>query len=414
MSARKITILGGSGVATPELVDALVKTPGRSQPLNLVLNGRDAAKLERVSQVCQSLAKNDALMTISHTTDLNDALDGADFVLNQVRVGGLEARVFDESFPHELGLPGEETVGAGGFSNALRSIPVCLEYAHRMENLCPQATLLTFTNPSSMVQYAINRFTKLSTIGMCDVPITLTANIAQALGIPPDQLLVDYLGMHHFGWVSAVWHDGINLLPECLLKAGMINPLVEPAIIQAVGAIPCHYLAYVYHPERMLAKKIGKPTRAEELIGIQAEILTEYEHPFTGVKPAVLSKRKAIWYQVIIAPTLLSLIESTHNPDWPASRLVLNIINGQTIPWLPADAVVEVPVQIDHGCIHPFATGPLPIDIMNLVQANFTYESLAVEAIVDHDRSKALRALLRSPFIRTYDQAAGILDRVWK
>ena len=457
----KVVVLGGSGVATPELVDAIregiVHSPDRTRrgwidPIKLVLVGRSLEKLEKVAAVARHMAGDDApgdtggLLSVSHTTDAKVALSGADYVINQIRVGGLEARAFDETFPQELGLPGEETVGPGGFANASRTIPVVLEYARTMERVCPAATLLTFANPSSLVQYAITRYTQVHTIGLCDSPISLINSIAAALDTPADELTVDYVGMHHFGWVTGVWWRGRDVLPEALAKAADVARDVEPAVTQAIGAIPGAYLNYVFHPDRMLARKKGKRPRAEELIELQDEILADYERPLAARmrgmstslasdrKPVALVRRKAHWYAAIVAPVLLALIESGGpmvrwsdvpiGPHRPPSaytgcdsrrthRFILNVVNGHTIPWLPPEAVVEVPTLLEGGRVRPLATGPVPPDVQALVQANCTYEMLAVEAIVEQDRAKALRALLVNPIVHTYDQAAGVLERVW-
>lgn len=413
MCAKKVVVLGGSAVATPALAEAVVRSPGRTQAIDLVLVGRDADKLAKVAHVARLLAGDDPLLTVSHMTESESALDGADFVINQVRVGGLQARIFDESYPHDLGLPGEETVGPGGFANASRTIPVVLQFAHLMERICPAAMMLSFANPSSLVQYAVTHYTRVNAIGLCDGPVHLIAGIAKALGVPPEELTVDYLGMHHFGWVIGVWRNGQDLLPEVLAKAAEVAPEVEPRIVQAIGAVPGAYLNYVYHPDRVLAKKLGKRTRAEELLSLQDEILDDYSRSLvTGEKPASLARRKARWYDAIIAPVLLALVEGPQAPSrtW---RQIVNVVNGQTIPWLPAEAVVEVPCRLEAGRVLPLATRPAPPDVVALVQANCTYEMLAVEAIVERDHARALRALLTNPIIHTYDQAIAVLDRAW-
>jgi 6-phospho-beta-glucosidase len=347
------------------------------------------------------------------------ALSGADYVFNQIRVGGLEARRFDESFPDELGIPGEETVGPGGFANASRTIPIVLEYARLIERYCPSVTLLTLTNPISLVQYAITRYTHINTIGLCDAPVTLKTNLAKALKVPIDELFMDYVGMHHFGWVTGIWHAGKDLMPQVLEKAAEINPEVEPAIVQAFGAIPGGYYNYLFHSDRMLARKKGKRTRAEELLEIQDEILEDYDRVLvTGQRPASLARRNARWYKAIVTPVLLALIES-QQPGFrsgftsPGNRFILNISNGEIIPWLPHEAIIEVSSIIESGRVRPLAIGPVSPAVKTLIQSNCAYEMLAVEAIVERDRSKALRALLLNPMIHTYDQANAVLERAW-
>ncbi|MGQ9683238.1 MAG: family 4 glycosyl hydrolase [Anaerolineae bacterium] len=409
----RVAVLGGSGLATPELAEALQKTPGRTVPIELVLVGRDATKLDKVNAVACSLIGEDPLLRIRCTTDTAGALEGAAYVLNQVRVGGLEARAFDESYPRALGLPGEETVGPGGFANATRTVPAVLEYARLMERVAPQALFLNLANPSSLVQYAVSHYTRVATLGLCDAPISLVAAIAHALNVPPAELVVDYVGMHHFGWVTGLWWRGQDMLPAALALAAEVAKDIDPAIVQAQGAIPGSYFRYVFHPDRMLAKQQGKRTRAEELLEVQSAMLADYDRQRApGVKPETLAKRGANWYRAIIAPVLAALVEGRYG-NGPLSRFVLNVVNGQAVPWLPADAIVEVPCLLEGGLVRPLASRPVGQDVQALLQQNCAYEMLAVQAIVERDRGKALRALLLNPLKLTYDQAAQALEQAW-
>lgn len=410
----KVAVLGGSGVATPQLALALRQTPGRQQPVRLVLHGRSADKLEKVARVARRFAEGDDLLEVDATTDLSRALDGADYVLNQMRVGGLEARVFDETFCNDLGIPGEETVGPGGFANASRTIPVVLEYARQIERLCPAAQVISFVNPASVVQYALTRYTRLKVIGLCDAPVSLKLRIAAALNLPAEEVVIGYVGMHHFGWVNSVRYQGQEKLAEALGRCADIAPDIDPRLIQALGVIPGHYLNYIYHPDRMLAKKMGRRSRAEELLDLQEKILAEFADPSRGPGdfPAMQS-RQARWYDAIIAPVLSALIETSRGADRGSHAFIVNVVNSQTVPWLPETAIVEVPCRIEGGQVAPLSAGPLPADVVNLIQANCAYEMLAVEAIVERDRQKALRALLRNPMIHTFDQANAVLERAW-
>jgi 6-phospho-beta-glucosidase len=408
METTKIVVLGGSGVATPALAAALAELPGRQCSIDLVLNGRSREKLETVAGIARLLLEGDSLIQITVDTDIEKALTGAQIVLNQIRVGGLSARAFDESFPQEFGLPGEETVGPGGFANASRTIPVVLEYVRRMESICPQATLLTFANPSSLVQYAITRTTKIKTIGLCDGPITLRQNIASAIGAQPEDLVVDYFGMHHFGWVSGVWRDGQDVLPQVMANLDQVTPDLDPAIGRALGVVPGLYHNYFFHPEKMLARKEGKRTRAEELLGLQDELMAEYAVCLAnGQKPAGLAKRKARWYRAIIAPIMLALVQGNRG------EFIVNLPNRGLVSWLPDEAIVETPTRIDGKRFRPLVPGPLPFAVRVLTQKNCAYEMLAVEAILERNKEKALEALLLNPMIHTYDQAKRTLEEAW-
>jgi len=414
VSSVKIVVLGGSAVGTPELVSAVRAIADRQAGIELVLVGRNASKLALVAGAARLLAASDSLVHVSHTTDAGAALEGADYVINQIRVGGLQARAFDESFPRALGLPGEETVGAGGFANAVRTIPMVLDYCRLIEQRAPNALLLTFANPSSLVQYAVSRYTSVRAIGLCDTPVTLIDGVARALQVAPGELVVDYVGMHHFGWVTGLWWRGQDVMPKALAQAAAICPGIEQAIVQALGAIPCRYLAYLFHADRILQRSLGTRTRAEELMGIEQEILADYEQALaTGRKPTAQAKRGARWYEVI-AGVLCALIEGRQRPAEVAPvRFILNVANGQTLPWLPQEAIIECPVLIAGGGARPLAGAAAPREVQTLIEHNCAYEMTAVQAIVERDRAAALRALLLCPMMHGYSQAAAVLDQVW-
>ena len=403
----RVVVLGGSGVATPELALSLAHHPELAQSVELVLVGRSEHKLQRVAAMCARLVQGRSNLQVSYATDARAALEGAELVINQIRVGGLQARAFDETFPRDYGLPGEETVGPGGFANALRTIPVVLEYARLIEEAAPKATLLTFTNPNSYVQYAISRYTAVCAIGLCDSPVTLIRSIATLLGARAEELSVDYVGMHHYGWVTGVRWQRQDVMPQILSRAGEIPRLdTEPELIRAMGAIPHHYMKYIFHPDRLLAQQRGKPARAAQLLELQEEILAAYAGEAESV-PEVLSKRGAVWYDAIIVPVMVALLENR------PVRHIVNIPNGTALPWLPPGAIIEVPALLEEGRARPLPPLEVPAAVRALIAQNCAYEMLAVEAIVERSYGKALQALLLNPMGITYDQAAGILRRIW-
>jgi 6-phospho-beta-glucosidase len=391
------------------LAAALAAMTARTRPIDLILVGRSANKLELVTGISNIVARKAPLLNISFSTDIEKALHGAEIVLNQIRVGGLEARVFDEQFPMDLGLPGEETVGPGGFANATRTIPVAIEYAKLAAKISPQAVFLTFANPSSMVQYAIARYTGVNVIGLCDGPITLCENIAASVGLPVNDLVIDYIGMHHYGWVVGVWGNNQDLLPKALENASIAAPYVDPQLTRALGVIPGLYHNYFFHPDLVLAKKLGKPTRAEELLALQDELMAEYRTALiTGHAPESLTKRNARWYKTIVAPLIVNIAEGL------SGQMILNVVNRGAVSWLPDGAIIETTCQIDKYRINPLAPPQVPSSVRVWIQKNCAYEMEAIQAIVEHDRNRALRALLLNPLIRTYEQASKTLDIVWK
>ncbi|MDX6543728.1 MAG: 6-phospho-beta-glucosidase [Gaiellaceae bacterium] len=395
MSAHRLVVLGGSSVSTPGLALALRALPEDAR-FDLVLHGRSQEKLDAVGRACEAV-----LGPVERHSDLAAALRGADLVLNQVRVGGLEARRFDETFPRELGLVAEETLGAGGFANARRTIPVVLELARAVERHAPQATLVNLTNPASLVHQALVRETRVRAISVCDVPVTLERSVYELAGARPGTLRVDYYGTNHIGWVTAACDErGHDRLPDVLARLGNGD--------RASGVLPGPYLRYLYEPERFAAAN-GK-TRAAELLDVEAEMLAEYAALSEGAGPEdverVVSRRAPHWYEEIVVPVLVGCVSPERR------RVVVQTANGDLDPALPPAQTVELPVELSRAGLTPERPAPLPRDCRALLEENAAYEGLAVEAIVEDDRDKARRALALNPLVGGA-KADAVLEAAW-
>jgi 6-phospho-beta-glucosidase len=405
----KIAVLGGSAVATPELIDALrlqAHQPG-SIAIQLMLYARTASRLEVVAQVAAQMARECEWLSVSHTTDLAQALDGAQFVLNQVRIGGQAARAFDETFPIPFGIPGEETVGPGGFANALRTVPEVVKLAHEIERHAPEALLLSFTNPASVIQYAVARATKLNVIGLCDGPVMMTAQAAAAIGAEPSELSVDYLGMHHFGFITRVIRYGHDETANMLAGLERVPGLdLDLDLVRSMGVLPTPYFRYFVKPDEILAKqKQQKQSRAQQLMALEAELLAEFRS--AEGRPAGLSRRGAKWYERIVAPVLMALVEGRSAP------FIINVVNHETLPWLPGDAIIETPCLLDARQIRPMAIQSAPGELRARIQLNCAYEQLMVEAILEQSEAKALRALTLNPMVPSVGKARELLKLIW-
>ncbi len=403
----KIAILGGSSVGTPALIDGLNYHRKADSIIHIALHGRTFEKLAPVARVMEQMAQPYDWLKISATTDLAEALDGATYVLNQVRVGGLAARLFDETFPIPLGVPGEETVGPGGFANALRTVPQVVKLAQQIEKLAPNITLLSFTNPASVIQYAVTRTTSLRVIGLCDGPVSMTQQAAIALGVNASELTVDYVGMHHFGFITRVWHNGRDVTEAMLDGLDKITNLdMDVDLVRSLAALPTPYFKYFLHADRILDKqRHQKESRAEQLVKIESELLAEYTR--SAGRPSGLSKRGAKWYEAFIAPVLTTLIERRHTTH------IVNLVSGSTIDWLPSDAIVETPAVFESGLVRPLAMPALSLELRSRIQLNCAYEQLMVEAILEESEAKALRALTLSPLIPNTSVARAVLKRIW-
>ncbi|RPI35223.1 MAG: hypothetical protein EHM70_00295 [Chloroflexota bacterium] len=424
--AIKLAVLGGSSVATPLLIQALIERPD-CPPMQVVLVGRTDSKLRRVAAVCAGLAKGASRpLQVAYTTDIASGLKGASYILNQIRVGGYPARAYDETFPHAFGIPGEETVGPGGMNNALRTIPVVLDACRLIEQVAPHALVINLTNPSSYIQYAIDRYTRVQVIGVCDSPVGMAAALAKLLGVSPGDLHMEYIGMHHFGWVTGVQLQSRDVMPLVMQHIEAYPGLpVDARLVRAIGAVPSSYLKYYYHRDRELQKQRGQPPRAQQLIELEAEILADYESlsssdlktsglPASGL-PASVEKRGAGWYQGIIVPVLLA--HATHTPR----DFILNIRNGSqedgaqriAVPWLPAYAIIEIEVNVSGQGFHPRPAPAAPPDVQAMVRLNAACECLWVDAVVERSYDKALRAMVLNPLVQNLDQAALILETIW-
>lgn len=406
----RLAVLGGSGVATPELVDALARSPERPA-MHLSLIGREAGKLAAVGKMAQRLAERSLPpITISMHTDVREGLAGARYILNQVRVGGYAGRMVDETFPHQFGIPGEETVGPGGMNMALRTIPVVVEFCRIAEQVAADALMINLTNPSSIVQYAIQKTTRLKVVSLCDLPMMAEQMVAGLLKVPASELTCRYTGMNHFGWLTGVRWQGREIMPQVLEKMAEahVSP-VEMDILRALGVIPTSYFKYIYNANRMLADQQSRQSRAEELIDLEEEILADYRSSDQPGKPASLVKRNAVWYEHMVVPLLMAHIHDS------GESLYLQVRNGSALPFLPAEAIVEVPclVRWDGFEAQPYDDG-LPPDLEALLLTNATCEMLWADAVLEHSYPKALRAMLLNHLVSNYDQAKGILDTIWE
>ncbi|NPV39929.1 MAG: iron-containing alcohol dehydrogenase [Anaerolineae bacterium] len=406
----KLCVLGGSALATPMLFESMGRQNARGS-YQVCLHGRDSQRLAMVKKISEKITCQfpDLDLSITATLDMREAIEGAAFILNQIRVGGLKARLFDETFPRKYGIPGEETVGPGGFSNALRGIPVVLDHCKTIEKYAPQAVMLNLMNPSSLIQYAVTRYTSVNVVGTCDTPVSTCRMVSNALGLPKDKSRVSWFGMHHFGWLFDLAVDGQSRLDAVFGQLErMANLGVDPEIVTALRAIPAPYLKYYFHPDRMLAMTEGRKPRAEQLIEVFAQLENAMDHWSEGQPLDFMQQRGAGWYDKIVVPTLLALAEKRE------SDLILSVGNEDSVAWLPKSAVIEAPVAISEGKIgRPRIPASIPEDIQGMIMRNCAYEMLAVEAIVEHDRSKALRALQSNLLVKDFNQVRGIMGEIW-
>src|SRR2546421_5318176 len=348
----KLAVVGGGSTYTPELVAGLARERERLDLNELVLQDIDPERREVVGGLTArmlSAAGYDGALSV--TDDLERALDGASFVLVQLRVGGQAARLTDETIPLACGCIGQETTGAGGLGKALRTVPVVLEIAGRVRELAADdAWIVDFTNPVGIVVRSLLDAGHRA-VGLCNVAIGLQRHVARMLDVEPERVLVDQVGLNHLTWVRAVHVDGDDVLPHLLAeRAEALAERVElpVSLLERLGAIPSYYLRYFYfHDDVLEEQRAGKP-RAAEVAEIERELLDLYRDPALTTKPALLERRGGAYYSE--AATQLVAALATGNADVQ----VVDVRNDGTLAGLADDDVVEVPARID-------STGPKPL-----------------------------------------------------
>jgi 6-phospho-beta-glucosidase len=403
----KVTVVGGASTYTPELVEGFVTRADRVPLDDLVLLDVDPERLEVVGGLAgRMLAKAgyDGVLTL--TGDRDRALEGADFVVVQLRVGGQAARYLDESIPRRFGCVGQETTGPGGFAKALRTVPVVLELAEEMSKRgAPGAWFIDFTNPTGLVTQALLDEGHRA-IGLCNVAIGFQRRFAEAFGVGPERVELEHVGLNHLSWERAVRVDGVDRLPEILsTRMDLVADETDmPAeLIGALGAIPSYYLHYYYLTDEVIERQRTERTRAEEVMDIEAGLLELYRDPDLAEKPELLERRGGAFYSEAAAQLIASLHEGTGDLQ------VVNVRNDGAMPDLPDDAVVEILARIDRDGAHPIPLAPLAPEMLGLVEHVKAYERLAVRAATTGDRTIALRALMTNPLVRDYRTAVPLL-----
>jgi 6-phospho-beta-glucosidase len=404
----KVAVVGGGSTYTPELIEGFTRRPDRLPIDELVLLDIDPQRLQIVGGLAQRmLDRLDWTGRLVSTGDRDFAIDGADYVLIQLRVGGQAARLVDETLPLRFDTVGQETTGAGGFAKALRTVPLVLELAELTGRRAARgAWLVDFTNPVGIVSQALIDEGHRA-IGLCNVAIGFQRMLAKRLDVAPDRVELEHVGLNHLTWERAVRVDGRDRLPEMLERDGdeLAEHLGMPVeLVRALGAIPSYYLRYYYLTDEVIRKQRDGHSRAQEVIEIEARLLEMYRDQALAEKPALLEDRGGAFYSEAAA----QLIASLH--DGAGDVQVVDVRNDGALPDLPASAVVEIPARIDRDGAHPLPLAPLAPEMRGLVEEVKAYETLAVDAARSGDRRTALRALVANPLVRGRSDPAELLD----
>lgn len=417
MNSLKVCVIGGGSSYTPELIEGFLENQDELPVRSIVLVDINPRKLDIVGNLAQRMVRTEeSEIEILKTNNLDQAIEGAQFVINQIRVGGMAARILDEKIPLEFGIIGQETTGPGGFAKALRTIPVALNIAQTIERLSPDAVLVNFTNPAGLITEALTRYSSISVIGLCNLPIGAEMRLSKRLGVARKRIRLDWVGLNHLNWIRGVTLDGDDIWEEVYQQELAEAREQEQngwnfssELLETLGMIPCGYLNYYYNHDFIYTKqKKAVQTRGEQVQEIEDQLMEMYQNPELTEKPKLLEQRGGAYY----SKAAVDLISAIANNKGEIH--IVNTINRGAITNLPPEAVVEVPCVIDANGAHPLETEALPVEIRGLVQAVKVYEELTAMAGSTGDRKKALLALLAHPLVGSFQLAQELLDALLK
>jgi 6-phospho-beta-glucosidase len=440
----KLAVVGGGGMRTPLLIAGLVERHERVPIREVVLYDIDPDALAMVRILAEAqLARRGRPFAVHTTTSLDDALDGADYLITSIRVGGLASRTIDEQVPLAMGVVGQETTGPGGWAMALRTIPVLREIAARLRRRSQTARIINFTNPAGLITQALTAAGETRVVGICDSPVALAGRIAGYLGAPLEMLRIDYLGLNHLGWVRGVWTDGTDRLPEILASDDAIRtiygrPLFEPEEVRRLGLLPNEYLHYYYHHDEAVRRMRASPhTRGQAVAEVAARLrahmrdaVARGEDPLAVYEAAIFARRSSYMATETgqrrdlelmgghveggYARAALGVIEAIERgagaPQGAPGELIVNVINRGAISDLEPDDVVEVPCRFDGSVLRPRPMGALPHAVRDLVLRVKAYERATVAAAARGSWADAVAGLALHPLVPSAGVAGQIAE----
>jgi 6-phospho-beta-glucosidase len=445
----KLVVLGGCGVRSPLLVrEVLGRLPGLDLT-ELWLMDIDEIRLRLVGGLCQQLCEQAGRpLRIVCTGDERAALDGADYIVTTIRVGGEYGRVLDEKIALNNGVLGQETTGAGGFAMAMRSIPALLEYARLAERYASRAWIFNFTNPAGLVTQAMHQSGFTRCIGICDGANLAQEDAARWLGISPALIRAEVFGLNHLSYTRKLWVDGQDVLPSLLndpkFCASSSLRVFDRALLDLMGLYLNEYLYYYYYAEQALEQIQREPqTRGEEILQLNQALLSDLALIQNEENPAAALRmyygyihRRSSTYMHYASPSETGF-EKARQANSDASfevpqesagyagltldlitamqtgtvlNTAVNIPNRGAIFGLEADDIVEISASVTPSGITPNHIGNMPDQVAHLVQTIKNYERLAVEAILSRSVRKAVHALMSHPLVLSFPRASRLVD----
>lgn len=420
----KLVAIGGGSSYTPELVEGLILRQAEFPVSELWLVDVPPGqwKLEIIANLARRMvAKAGVNLRIYSSLDRPQALTGADFVISQFRVGQVEARILDETIPAKYGLLGQETNGAGGLLNGLRTIPEVLSLIEDCRRLCPKAWIINFTNPAGMITEAVFRHTDWKRfVGLCNVPIGMEMAMARMLDVPKERLRMDFGGLNHMVFGLDIFLDGASIRDRVISLLGEESPAMtmkniedipwSKEFLRGLGAIPCPYHRYYFQKDEMLEHSLADFQRGEArgqvVKELEAELFKKYADPQLDVKPPELEKRGGAFY----SDAACNLMASIYNDKGDVQPV--NTVNNGALADLPEDVVVEVSCRITREGPRPLVMGSLPLAGRGLVQQIKAFDLLGCQAAISGKYEDALAAMVANPLVQSEKLGRQALDEL--
>lgn len=417
MNGIKIAVIGAGSSYTPELIEGLIDRCNSISLERITFYDIDERRLDILFHLSRRMIEaSGKAIRIAKSMNLAKAVSGADFIVNQIRVGGQRGRIFDERLGISLGIIGQETIGIGGFSKAMRTIPTVLDQCKIYQKYARCSILINFTNPSGLITEAIMRYAGLNCIGLCNIPINLKMDIASYFNIDPSTVELDYIGLNHLGWVRSIKMGRKTIrLDKIRETISDFSPKNIPdmdypeRLLSAIGAFPNYYLRYFYLNREMIKRQMKAGlTRGEEVLRIENQLLKIYQDKKLYRKPELLSKRGGAYYSKAATDLIDSIVNNRKKIE------VVNIPAGGKIDGFEPEEVLEVPSMIDKGGAVPLENKIDDIHMFSLVRMIKGYERLTIQAAVERSFNKAVNALITHPLIMDAELAMRAVDKINK
>lgn len=442
--SHKIGFIGGGGVRTPLVIFGINEAARELDADELVLYDLDIERVARIAQLGREIVRREGgSLRIRVAQAPEDAVDGASFVLNSVRVGGIASRAFDERGAIVCGYPGQETTGPAGIAMGQRTIPVAIEQARLVAKLAPEAWLINFTNPAGLITQAILQHSSAKAVGICDTPTEMVHRIQIALSAPASDVVCDYVGLNHLGWIRRITLRGEDVTDRVLADDTILAqlypaPLFDHELIRALRLLPTEYLFFYYSRTRALQnqRKQGS-TRGEQIAQMNESLMEklmtlladrrdgdalqayvdylklrsgsymrlegEGRSAFDDNAPAVDPFRSATGYHRIALDVMRALSSTEEH------HVIVNVANGQTLAEIAPDDIIETTCAIGNDLIRPLASEPMPETVRGLVLAVKAYERAAIRAAVTGNARDLREAMLLHPAIGEWEPGAQIV-----